>query len=150
LYSISWVAWLFLVVPVGTFSALWLYRKSIEKSLLTVAATFMLTSFIFFAVPFQAMDNQGSVQKLRPQITAHKNVVGYINFNDAFVFYANDRIPLVETPEELQNYLSEHQDALVLSRARDLSYMDSIPNISRIQEVHDLFSRQLSGSYTVK
>ncbi|MFV0593377.1 MAG: hypothetical protein ACK5M7_18535, partial [Draconibacterium sp.] len=150
LYSISWVAWLFLVVPIGTFVALWLYRKSLEKSLHVLAATFMLTTFIFFAVPFQAMDNQGPVQKFKTKIQSADKIVAYKSFNHAFAFYASDRVPVFEELDDLQSYLNTHENALVLSRNRNLSYMDSIPQLTCIQQRHDLFSSRSSGMYRLK
>lgn len=150
LYSITWVAWLFVVVPAGTIIALLLYKRSIEKSLLTVAATFMLTTFIFFAIPFHLLSNQSPIEKFKSEIQSYDHIVEYKNYNHAFAFYAHDRITSFENQEELQAYLNSHENVLVLSRSRNLSYMDSIPNLTCIAKGHDLFSRQYSGIYEKK
>lgn len=150
LHSITWVAWLFVVVPIGAVAALWFNKKSVEKSLYAVVATFMLTSFIFFAVPFQAMDNQSPVVKFKADIESFDNIVAYKTFDNAFAFYAKDRIPVFKELDELEDYLKDHEDVLIISRDRDLSYMDSIPNITCLQKGHDLFSSRSSGIYTVE
>ncbi len=150
LYSITWVAWLFVVVPIGAVIALWFNTRSIEKSLSAVAATFMFTSFIFFAVPFQVMDNQSPVVKFKAEIESFDNIVAYKTFDNAFAFYAKDRISVFKEPDELEDYLKDHEDVLIISRDKDLSYMDSIPNLTCLQKGHDLFSSRSSGIYTVE
>ncbi|HYQ57860.1 MAG TPA: glycosyltransferase family 39 protein [Draconibacterium sp.] len=150
LYSITWVAWLFVVVPVGIIAALLMYKKSIEKGLLTVAATFMLTIFMFFAIPLHVLNHQSPVETFKAEVQSHINIIEYKNYNNAFAFYAHNRIPTFENQEELQDYLNNHDNVLVLSRSRDLSYMDSIPNLTCIAKGHDLFSGQYSGIYEKK
>ncbi|WP_372776144.1 ArnT family glycosyltransferase [Mangrovibacterium sp.] len=148
--AITWISVFFLVLPVGAVLAIRFIKRSLEKGLLTVAVTFMITIFIFFAGPFQIIDEQSPVQKYKEVVQSHENVVAYKDFDHAFAFYAPNVIPVIQTEDELASYLEKHGDVLVLSRDRSLNYMDSIPYLSCVGVDHDLFSRRSSGFYLEK
>ncbi len=148
--SITWVAFLFLLLPVGGILAVWYYKRSLLKSLLSIAISFMATTLIFFAVSFQVLDNQSPIRIYQDYIESYEHVVAYKDFDHAFAFYADKTIPVFESLNELNQYLETHDGVLVLSRARDLSYMDKIPNLECIREHPDLFSLRSSGIYREK
>ena len=92
-------------------------------------------------------DDQSPIQKYGKQVSDHSEVVAFKDFDHAFAFYAQKRIPVIQTEKELEDYLATHEDVLVLSRDRDLSYMDAIPNLKCIGVDRDLFSRRSTGIY---
>ena len=147
LQNIGWIAWFMFLLPVGGLLALVLRKKSAEQGMLAVAAAFMLTTFIIFWKPFQAMDNQSPVQKYGAMVSAHKDVVAFKDYDDAFTFYAQKRIPVFQSKKKLKEYLAKHDDVLVLSRDRDLSYMNEFQNLECVGVDHDLFSRRSTGVY---
>lgn len=147
LSSVSWVAWCVASFPIGAVLSLFLLKRSVKYGLAAVATTFMVSGLIFIAGPFHIMDHQSPIEKYKAMVESHENVVAYRNFDNAFAFYAQHPIPIFDTVDELENYLATHKNVLVLSRDRDLSYMDSIPNLTRIGVDHDLFSRRLTGVY---
>jgi len=145
--AISWIAWFFVIFPLGAALALLLNNKSLQKSILAISFTFIISTFIFFAGPFKIIDKQSPVQKQKEFVQSHKNIVAYKNFDPAFAFYAQNPIPVFLNEEELENYLKKNNDVLVLCRERNLSFMDSIPNLRRVSIDHDLFSRRSSGVF---
>ncbi|WP_163709355.1 ArnT family glycosyltransferase [Mangrovibacterium lignilyticum] len=145
--SVSWIFWFFLFLPIGALLALFLSRKSLEKGILAMSITFMLATVVFFAGPYQIIDDQSPIRKYEELVRSHENVVAYKNFDDAFAFYVQNPIPVFQTEKELEAYLGNHKDVLVLCRDRNLTYMDSIPNLRRVSIDHDLFSRRSSGVY---
>jgi len=147
LQNISWIAWFMVTLPIGGILALVLRKKSSAYGLLSIAAAFMLSTFIIFWKPFQIIDNQSPVQKYGETVSAHKHVVAYKDFHHAFAFYANTRIPVFQNEQNLLDYLAKHDDVVVLSRNHDLSYMDEIPDLEQIGVGRDLFSRKSSGIY---
>jgi len=147
LETVSWVAWCMIPAPLGIFLALYLMRRSVQKALLAIAGTFMVSTLIFMGGPFPVINDESPVEKYKGLVGSHEHVVAYKNFDNAFTFYAQRPIPILQTEEELEVYLAAHDNVLVLSRDRDLSYMDSIPNIERIGVDHDLFSRRMTGVY---
>lgn len=147
LTGITWIAWLLMLLPVGAVVALVLSRRSFQNSILAISVAFMSTTFIIFAGPFKIIDNQSPIRKYQELVQSHQNVVAYKDFDHAFAFYAQKTIPVFQDEQELQAYLAEHDDVLVLARDRDLSYMDDIPNLECLGEGRDLFSRRSSGVY---
>lgn len=147
LESTSWMALFFLTFPVGMFLSLRFYKKSPSKSLTTIFATFAVSTFVFFAGPFQIVDNQSPVEKYKSYIQSHSDIIAYKSFDPAFTFYADKRIRVFNDKGELEAYLERNSDVLVLSRSKDLSYMDSIPELSPIAIERDLFSTRSSGLY---
>ncbi len=147
LESIGWIAWFMALLPTGAIFALIARKKSIELSLLSIAIAFMATTVVVFWKPFQEIDDQSPIQKYGKQVSDHSEVVAFKDFDHAFAFYAQKRIPVIQTEKELEDYLATHEDVLVLSRDRDLSYMDAIPNLKCIGVDRDLFSRRSTGIY---
>ncbi|WP_163713383.1 ArnT family glycosyltransferase [Mangrovibacterium lignilyticum] len=147
LQNIGWNAWLLLLLPIGAIAALVARRKSVEYGALSIAIAFMATTLIIFWKPFQVIDDQSPIQKYGELVRSHEEVVAYKDFDHAFVFYAQKRIPVFQTEQELEIYLERHDDVLVLGRGHDLSFMDSIPNLRCVGVGRDLFSRRSSGVY---
>lgn len=147
LQNIGWIAWFMVVLPIGAVITLVLRRKSTEYGMLAVAITFMAATLIIFWKPFQVIDNQSPVQKYGDMVSAHEEVVAYKNFDHAFAFYAKKRIPVFQEIQELEDYLANHDNVLVLSRDNDLSYMDEIANLQCVGVDRDLFSRRSTGVY---
>lgn len=147
LQNLGWITWFLLLLPVGAIVALVIRKKSTELSLLSIAFAFMVTTVIVFWKPFHAIDDQSPIQKYKQLVSSHKEVVAYKDFDHAFAFYTQKRIPVLQTEKELQDFLAEHEDVLVLSRDHDLSYMDTIPNLNCVGVDRDLFSSRSSGVY---
>ncbi|WP_297095667.1 glycosyltransferase family 39 protein [uncultured Draconibacterium sp.] len=147
LQNVGWIAWFLFLLPVGGIIALVLRKRSTQYGLCAIAAAFMVTTFIIFWKPFQVMDDQSPVQKYEAMVSAHKEVVAYKDFDHAFAFYAKKRIPVFQQEKQLEDYLAHHDNVLVLSRDRDLSYMEKIPNLELIGVQHDLFSGRSTGVY---
>ncbi|MCK3685480.1 glycosyltransferase family 39 protein [Maribellus sp. YY47] len=146
----SWIALFFLTFPIGMFLSLRFYRTSLFKCLTTLFLTFAISTFIFFAGPFQIVDNQSPIEKYKAYIQSHTHTIAYKSFDPAFAFYAHDQIPVFTDKEKLKAYLQHNSDVLVLSRAKNLNYMDSIPGLVPMAIGHDLFSTRSSGFYHSK
>lgn len=143
-------AWVLAFLPLGALWAWLIWPKSKSNSLVLLSASFMVTSLLFFAILFPEVDRQSPIRKYQGLVENNKHVVAYRNFDDAFVFYSVEPIKEFEALDELQSYLLENDSVLVLSRERNLSYMDSIPNLQCQGIGHDLFSRRSSGVWIEK
>jgi len=148
--SVSWMFIFFLALPLGALVAIWLQKRSICHAILSIAASFLLTNFLFFAFTFQIIDDQSPVSKHKELVHSYDHVVAYRNFDHAFAFYAKKTIPIIHNVDDLMSYVSENENVLILGRDRDLSYMDSIPNLRTISVDRDLFSRRYSGFYVLE
>jgi hypothetical protein len=107
----------------------------------------MATTILVNGGAMRIINEQSPVEKYKELVREHPHVVAYKNFDNAFSFYAQQPIPVFQTEEELEAYLARHDNVLVLSRDRDLSYMDTIPKLMRIGVDRDLFSRRFTGVY---
>jgi len=117
------------------------------KSLTTIFATFAVSTFIFFAGSFQIIDKQSPIEKYKSYIQSNHDIIAYKSFDPAFTFYSEKRIPVFKDKNEQEAYLEKNSDVLVLSRSKNLSFMDSIPELKQIAIERDLFSTRSSGIY---
>jgi 4-amino-4-deoxy-L-arabinose transferase-like glycosyltransferase len=147
LNDVAWVALFTVLLPLGAIAALVLSRKSEGKAICAVALSFMATTILVNGGAMRIINEQSPVEKYKELVREHPHVVAYKNFDNAFSFYAQQPIPVFQTEEELEAYLARHDNVLVLSRDRDLSYMDTIPKLMRIGVDRDLFSRRFTGVY---
>ncbi len=148
--KVSWIAFPLIIFTIGGFAALLYARKDISKSLQIVGITYMMATVLVFAWLFPAIDSHTSMQQHKQLISTADHVVAYQNFNDAFVFYTKHPILIIDNVDSLNRYMTIHPDALVLSRDRRFTTLDSLPALTLYSKDMDLFSLSYSAIYTRK
>lgn len=148
LQSFGWIAWFFILFPIG---ALWAYilflQKKISKSLHIIAGSFIISVILIFAYPYPLLDAQTPMRKAQPLFYPGRPVVGYKDFNDAFVFYIKHPVPVVKDTTALKQFLNEHSNALVISDAKDQSDLKNISGLELMRKDHEIFNSHNSYIY---
>ena len=77
-------------------------------------------------------------------------VIAYRKFNDAFTFYHQKNIPVINSTSTVVEFLKHNPNALILERAGAPHLMDSVQDLVIKDRAKDLFSRQYSFIYELK
>lgn len=147
LKPISLLSLCLLAFPLTVWPAFFLYKKNqTQRSFSLVAGGAILVNLLFFAIIFPAMNKQDSVEQMKHWMQAGRPVAAYKKFNEAFVFYYKQPIPVLKTTNEVNLFFQNHPDALILEGSKQPHLADSL-NVKMIDEHKDLFSRQHSFLY---
>ena len=148
LQSISSYPWMLVVLPAAGAGGFILYMKARGKEALSfVAVGSVMTTLLFLAVLYPAIDSCGSVSRLRELARSTPKLAAYRSLNDAFVFYYGGTIPVFSSAREISVYMKSNPDALVIERARVSGLPDSLSCLTAIATVKDLFSSQSTIFY---
>lgn len=150
LTSITWVSPLFAIPAIGVTLALIKLKQNAAKSLLLVAASFIVFSLVVNSVIFPAIDNQTPMDKRGEIVRTSETVIAYRNFNHAFAFYARGPIQTFDSLPALQGFLGTHPNTLVISKSSSFPELDSLPGLRLISKERDVFSTQYSAIYKSK
>ena len=130
----------FLILPVGAVIALiFIYRQKPMISHLSIAASFVLMSLLFFGIVMERVDQENPLNVMRGSIDQDQSVVAYKRFNPAFVFYLEEKVPVFDSIEELQEHIRDNKRVFVISRMRNLEELSTIKDLELIAEQKDLF-----------
>ncbi|MBO9201931.1 MULTISPECIES: ArnT family glycosyltransferase [Niastella] len=151
LQSIAPLSILLIVLPVAVLAAIYFYKQwRVQLAFNITAAGAIAVTGIFFTFLFPALDKQGSVYQMKHLVQTNRPVIAYHNFNDAFTFYHQQPIVVLNATDSIMEYLKKHPDALVLERSSAPALPESIPQLFMTASGKDLFSRQHSFIYQLK
>ena len=145
--EVSWIAFPLLILTIGGIMALVYAKRNISKSFLIIGYTYMLATVIVFALLFPAIDNLTAMKKHKTLIEKSNHIAAYKDLNDAFVFYAKKPIPVIKNIDSLADYISAHNDAIILSNGKNFTALDSLSSLKFLFKDRDLFSTKYSVIY---
>lgn len=149
--SYGWLAWCFIIFPLGLLAAWICYaKKKITGVLYAIAAGFMINTIVLFVYPYPLLDAQTPMRKAHSVLSNHWPVAAYQRFNDAFVFYARQPIIMLQDEAALDGFLKAHEHALVISDIKDQSLLQSRPDLQMVRTDHEVFSSHVSVIYEKK
>jgi 4-amino-4-deoxy-L-arabinose transferase-like glycosyltransferase len=102
---------------------------------------FIVTVFLFHFWGFPLADSTNPVHKSLDLLKDEK-VVAFKRFNSSYAFYLDRPIPKLNTAEELDAYLDNHPDALVITQKRYLTELTGLREMNEVFSQHDLFERR--------
>jgi len=147
---VSWIAFPLLVLPLGTVVALRYRKQNVASSLQAIGFTYMLASLIIFTWLFPAIDDFTAMKQRKSVISQAKNIVAWQSFNDAFVFYAKQNIPVIKNIDSLSQFVAAHDSVLILGNGKNFPQLDSLPSLQLYSRDRDLFSSKYSVVYRKK
>lgn len=148
---IAWMSVLLSLFPLTMSIAVAYYKKKrIEKTFYLAAAGAILVNILFFCILLPALDANGSVHRLKDRVKPGMTVIAYRKFNDAFTFYHQKNIPVINSTSTIVELLKHNPDALIVERASAPHLMDSVQGLVIKGSAKDLFSRQYSFIYGLK
>lgn len=142
LTSLQWTAGLFLVLPFGCLAGvLFYFRGQREQFVYAWAGGWMIATLLFFYVAFPVVDQKNPVTESRPVVQAHidHEFVAYRRFNPAFVFALGRTVPVIDSPQQIENMLGKK--ILIFSQAKYLDDFKNYPSLKVIYRGRDLFER---------
>ena len=148
--QVSWVAFPLLVLPAGSLAALRLVKQNVQKALLTIGYTYMIATVLVFVWLYPAMDDVTAMKKHKALLQSATSVAAYKKMNDAFVFYTQKKIPLLQNTDSLKQYMAAHPNAIILYNGRKEVLADSLPLLHLYSKDRDLFSTKYSFIYQAK
>lgn len=130
------IAYWFLFIPAGAFAAIiFIYRRKYMYSMASIAASWIITSCLFFYLIFPKVDRQNPVYKALKVIDASKKIYYYDRYNPAFSFYIRKPIRRIVSIKEA----GHANGAFILSRKKSIE-AESLPEHCQIiKEDKELF-----------
>lgn len=135
----------FIPIPVGALLGWCFVRKNeISKCIFSIAISFMLSNFLFFAKVYPRVYGINPVAGSLDLLKNKPNLVYYKMMNPAYVFNLQRLIPSIQSQDSLLVYLQKHPDALVISRKQFEPEIPAAGNMRTIFEQKDTFENPTS------
>ncbi len=143
LNELSNIAWLFIVLPLGSSIGWYLFIKKRNTHFAYAwSGCWILAVLLFFYVAYPQVDKKNPVTESMPLITsnyADYTMVAYKQFNPAYVFKLRKTIKVIDSPEELAKLLAGEEKVLLFSRTKYREELQSVPALKVIYHGRDLF-----------
>jgi 4-amino-4-deoxy-L-arabinose transferase-like glycosyltransferase len=140
LKDVSSYAFFLIICSVGAIVGTWFLSAGKRKEFfISYAITFALTgiALLYFVMPVlmgrNPVDQSMALVKARDRA-----VVCYRKTNPAYIFNLERTVPVVNTPEELQQFIGEHHNVTILTRADDSTDIQSL-GLKTVYRGKDLF-----------
>jgi 4-amino-4-deoxy-L-arabinose transferase-like glycosyltransferase len=142
LADLKFLAWLFIVLPVGSLFGWYCYQQGKMKLLIySWAGTWMIICVLFFSVVCPKIDSRNPVSKSLAEIKrTGRKIIGYKIFNPAYVFALREIIPVYHSPEDVLSK-SKDEDILVLTRSNYVKDIEADSALRVVFQQKDLFER---------
>lgn len=143
LADLNGLAWGLVLVPVGALlGGYYVWNKaSFWPMFQIVAASWILTSFIFYFFLFPPIDARNPVLKTLPILEDKPRIVQYQLINRAFNFYLRKPIPVLQEEEEIIPHFEQFPDDILIVRKAYWEKLDSVPRMKILAETPDLFEK---------
>jgi len=143
--GISYVAAIFLVLPIGSLLGGYYFQKGkISSMIYSWTASWILLVVMFFYWAYPKIDQMNPVTQSIPMITQLKethHLVGYRRFNPAFIFQLESAVPVINSVDELNVLLSKNRKVMVITRYQYLEDFRRHDSLKIIFRAKDLFER---------
>ncbi len=132
----------FFILSVGGAVGFYLILKQrIDRALYVYAAASIVFLVSFFYLIFPQIDKQNPVQKGLPVLTESIPVVAYRDFNPAFVFALQSRIPVLVSTDDSNMFAKKTKAFYILTQTRHLKDLEQLPTTILFQG-KDLFENR--------
>ena len=134
--EIKTLAYWFLLLPLGAVYAIGLFlRNKTQYAFMTLSASWILTTLIFFYHVFPQIDKRNAVAKSLELIHPTDTIYYYGQYNPSFSFYTQRKISRLEDP----SIPGSPGSAVVLSMQHNLSDLDPLKNNYEVILTHKEF-----------
>jgi 4-amino-4-deoxy-L-arabinose transferase-like glycosyltransferase len=146
LKDLSSLAVYFVLLPLGAGAALvYLWKKDLDTALYIYTLTAVVFLMIFFYGAFPEIDERNPVTQSVAHFNQHTEipVVGYKDFNPAYIFYFQKPVNKIETPAALHDYANAHDKFYIVTQKRYIAELAG-ENFQVVYEGKDLFERPVT------
>ncbi len=132
------IAWWFLSLPIGAIVAWYFFRKQKTiHSLLSISATAILTSLIFFYFVFPVIDNQNPV-KNSLHLLENKKVVYFEKYCHSYSFYLKKPIPAIQE-DKFEEFFEANKNGIIITTKNKIKEIDLPSNCKIVFSQKDVF-----------
>ncbi len=137
--SISWIALLIIIIPVGFISFLLIYKKATWlKRISVIVILYSLLNIILLYYIYPTLYKQNPVSKTIDIVKHSPTVISYKTYNPGYNFYLDENIKKYDSIDSLSIYLQQNPGATIISRKQFLSSLQTI-GLDVVAEHHDIF-----------
>lgn len=137
--SLGELSWFFLPGMLLSLAAVILISSNrIKAGILAMAISFMITHQLSFYFIFPRVDAKNPVRKTASLVQKAANLVHYKRINQAYIWLLGQEVPAANSIVELQRYMDDHPETLVISRKRYLPELEGLKLQELAREI-DLF-----------
>lgn len=134
-------AWaLLFIIPVITAATSWWFfkKEGLKKAMHVIIAGYSVFNLLFLAVGYPAVYQHNPVTKTLHLLNKDEQVYSYKIYNPAFNFYLNKPIKMLDDTAALNQVLTAHPQAVIISRESHLPEMEGLP-FQLLAKERDLF-----------
>ena len=137
--SVSWMAWLIVIIPVGFICFLLVIKKANwQKKISAIVILYSLFNIISLWYIYPTLYKQNPVAKTIEIVKNSPAVFSYKIYNPGYNFYLNSNIKKYESIDSLKIQLQQNPGAIIISRKEFLDSLQTI-GIDIIAEHRDIF-----------
>lgn len=119
LYDVRYSSIYLAILPAGAIlSLIYLYRKKLIESVITLGLCAMLLSLEMFQFVYPALVNESPLVKAKEVMDSHTKSILYKGYDPAFLFNFEREFPFAETQEEVLNFLKENPDGQIITKEK--------------------------------
>lgn len=138
----------FVPIPVGALMGWYFIRKNkISKFILSMAFSFILSNFLFFAKAYPGVYGINPVAGSLELLKNKPDLVYYKMMNSAYIFNIQRLVPAIQSQDSLSIYLKKHPDALVISRKQFGEEILAAGDMVPVFEQKDTFENPITVIY---
>lgn len=138
----------FVPIPVGALIGWYFILKNeISKFILSIALSFILSNFLFFAKAYPVVYGINPVAGSLELLKNKPDLVYYKMMNSAYIFNMQRVVPAIQTQDSLSMYLKAHPDAMVISRKEFDKEIKAAGKMNLVFEQKDTFENPITVIY---
>ncbi|MEL6975468.1 MAG: glycosyltransferase family 39 protein [Bacteroidota bacterium] len=139
--------WLTITFVVGVCSLILYQKKESKAAFVTLSLGWMVLGIGLFGFVYPRLTSSSPVSVARNLIQEDAHVVVYKRFDSAFVINFQRTYPVLQTHQELQDFLETHPTALVLTNTRHPDDLKVLEDLILLLEQKALFENHVTRIY---
>lgn len=145
-----WAFWLVIPLIAGVLGFHWYRKGKLKTSFASLVCGWMLLSIILFSVVYPKLNKQSPVAMAKEQLDGTYDMVAYQRFDSAFPINFNRTIPVLQTSQEVTDYLKLHPKTYVISTAKTAEELGNISGLELLLRQKALFENHTTFIYTLE
>ena len=138
-FSVSWIAWLTLIIPIGFIIFLLINKSSDwQKKISAIVILYSLFNILSLFYIYPTLYKQNPVSKTIEIVKDSPAVFSYKIYNPGYNFYLEGNIKKYDSLDSLNSQLQKSPSAIVISRKEFLDSLKTI-DLDVIAEQRDIF-----------
>ncbi len=144
--DLAWMALLLISVPIIMLTLFFFQNNKTTGLFKIISITWLALNFLGLQVIYPSLFQRNPVSQTIAMVKQSPAVYGYTIINPAYLFYMPKRIPVTDNADTLQKWLSNTEEAIVITRTGFEDQLKNIP-LEKVEEKHNLFESSTTVIY---